>query len=106
MIALWEKPHRLLVKSEPNPFGGGHEFRAHTADNGCTCKEIVAAIVLDRIGLEVDCGVALSGPAPSVSATMKLGALDVKFCPLCGKSVKLLEPRIDWISNAGEKTRV
>lgn len=107
MIALWEKPHRLLVKSEPTTLGCGHEFRAQTPTNGCRCKDLVAAVVLGSISLEVNVGNIESGiKLNRASAWLKLGAMDVKFCPFCGKSVKLLLPRVDWISKDREKTRL
>lgn len=106
MIALWEKPHHLLVKDEPSQIGGRHEFRAQTSTKGCSCKEVIAALILGGLELEFNLGNNLLVKNSAPTATFKLHSMDVKFCPFCGKSAKLLAPRTQWISKDGEKTRL
>lgn len=107
MIALWEKPHNLVVKSEDNPFGGGYEFKAQTATNGCGCRGLVEALTAQSIGLEVHGACNLPGVGRrDMQASLQIGSAAIAFCPFCGKSAKLLMPRTEWKSKAGEKTRL
>ncbi len=110
MIALWEKPHHLLVKSEANSLTGDTiEFRAQTSKNGCRCSDLVRAITARGVDLEVRTGDFVKrqehGVLHKISAELKVAELPIEFCPFCGKSAKLLMPRTEWKSKSEEKTR-
>jgi len=69
-------------------------------------KEVIAALILGGLELEFNLGNNLLVKNSAPTATFKLHSMDVKFCPFCGKSAKLLAPRTQWISKDGEKTRL